>query len=49
MPDEKTLDDVIRDDLDEDLPDIEISIFDDPDDRAADAVDGYEDSRAPTA
>ena len=36
MPNEKTLDDEMQDDMD-DLPEIEVSLFDDPDDRVADA------------
>jgi hypothetical protein len=49
MPNEKTLDDEMRDDMDDNLPDIEISIFDDPDDRIADGADDPGESRPPTA
>ena len=49
MPNEKTLDDEMRDDMDDDLPEIEISIFDDPDDRVADGGDEQEENRPTTA
>jgi hypothetical protein len=49
MPSEKTLDDDIRDNMDDDMPEIEISLFDDPDDVIADGADEREENRPPTA
>ena len=49
MPNENTLDDEMRDDMDDDLPEIEISIFDDPDDRIADGGDEQDENHPPTA
>jgi hypothetical protein len=48
MPSENIVDDELRDDLDDELPDIEISLFDDPDDRVADG-DDPDDHRPATA
>jgi hypothetical protein len=47
MPIEMTLDDEMPDEMD-DLPEIEISIVDDPDGSAADAGYDQEENRAPT-
>ena len=49
MPSENTVDDEMRDDMDDDLPEIEISIFDDPDDRSADGRDEQEENLPATA
>ena len=49
MPDEKTLDDDMQDATDDEMPEIEISLFDDPDGRVADAGDDQEENRPPTA